>query len=292
MNYTIENEFLCAKINERGAELISLVSKNDGCEYIWQGDEKYWTGHSPIMFPICGRLIDGKYTYKDKEYELGCHGFARHSKFELFSAKNDEITLVLKSSEESKAIYPFDFVLYVTFSLKGPALTTSYKVVNTDEKELIFTLGAHPAFNVPLTKGEKFEDYYIEFAHECDAITLSMNEKCFLDGNDAPYMGGAIKRIDLDHSLFDIDAIFLYNTAKKVSLLSSKSKKSVTLTFNNFKYLGLWHKPQSDAPYVCIEPWCGCPDKDGGVGALEDKFDMMRLPCGYSYTNKYKIEVK
>ena len=292
MNYTIENEFLRARIDERGAELVSLVSKNDDCEYIWQGDEKYWTGHSPIMFPICGRLIDGKYTYKGKEYELGCHGFARHSDFALYSVKGDEITLCLKSSKETKEIYPFDFALYVTFSLKGNALTTSYKVVNTGETELIFTLGAHPAFNVPLSKGEKFEDYYIEFAHECDAITLSMNDKCFLDGKDALYSGNDIKRIDLRHSLFDIDAVFLYNTAKKVSLLSEKSKKSVTLTFNNFKYLGLWHKPQSDAPYVCIEPWCGSPDLAGGVGDIENKPDMMRLPCGYSYSNKYKIEVK
>lgn len=292
MNYRIENEFLTAEISEVGAELVSLVMKNDGCEYIWQGDEKYWTGHSPIMFPICGRLIDGKYTYRGKEYELGCHGFARKSVFSLVSAKDDEITLCLASNDETRSAYPFDFALYVTYTLVSKTLNVRYMVKNTDSKELIFTIGAHPAFNVPLSSGEKFEDYYIEFANECEATVLSMNDKCFCDGNDTLYTPGGTKRIDLRHSLFDIDAIFLYNTAKCASLLSSKSKKGVTLTFDNFKYLGLWHKPQSDAPYICIEPWCGSPDFAGEVGALEDKADMMRLPVGYSYFGKYKIEVK
>ena len=292
MKYAIENEFLRAEISELGAELVSLKLKEDGCEYIWQGDERDWTGHSPIMFPICGRLIDGKYTYRGNTYELGCHGFARHSTFALTGAKADEITLSLKSSEETKRVYPFDFVLSITFSLVGKALNVKYKVVNTDNKELIFTIGAHPAFNVPLSSGESFEDYYVEFDRSCDATVLSMSERCFCDGNDKLYSQGGTKRIPLDHSLFNIDAIFLYNTAKKATLASNKSKKSVTLTFDQFKYLGLWHKPKSDAPYICIEPWCGCPDFEGEIGDLTSKPEMIRLPVGYSYANKYKIEIK
>lgn len=292
MNYTIENEFIKAEISELGAELVSLKLKEDMSEYIWQGDEKYWTGHSPIMFPICGRLVDGKYTYFGNTYELGCHGFARHSIFSLSSASSDEITLTLKSNEETKKSYPFDFTLSIRFSLNGKALNIKYSVTNHDTKELIFTVGAHPAFNVPLTKGERFEDYYIEFDKECDAVKLSLSERCFCDGNDQKFTQGGLNRIELDHSLFDNDAIFLYNTAKKACLKSSKSKKEVSLSFDGFKYVGLWHKPKSDAPYICIEPWCGIPDDEGTSGKLEEKKEMIRLPVGYSYSNKYKIEIK
>ncbi len=292
MNYTIENEFIRAQISEKGAELVSLALKEDGCEYIWQGDEKYWTGHSPIMFPICGRLVGGKYTYCGKEYELGCHGFARHSLFKLIMAKENEITLSLSSSEQSRLVYPFDFTLNVTFSLVGKALSVKYKVANTDSKELIFSLGGHPAFNAPLDSSDSFEDYYIEFDKECEAIKLSLSERCFCDGNDELFTQGTLKTINLKHSLFDNDAIFLYNTAKNVSLLSKKSKKGVTLSFDNFKYVGLWHTPKSDAPYICIEPWCGCPDFEGTDGALESKPDMTRLPAGYSFVSSYKIEIK
>ena len=292
MNYTIENDFIRAQISEMGAELVSLVAKESGCEYIWQGNEKYWTGHSPIMFPICGRLVDGKYTYKNVSYELGCHGFARHSVFSLAAAKNDEITLCLNSNDDTRAAYPFDFSLYITFSLNGRTLSIGYRVVNTDNKELIFSVGGHPAFNVPLTDGEGFEDYFVEFDKECGAVKLSLSERCFCDGNDALFAQGGVKRIALDHSLFDNDAIFLYNTSKKITLGSVKSKRAVTLTFDNFKYVGLWHKPKSDAPYICIEPWAGCPDFEGTNGKLEEKPDMILLPVGYSYTNKYKIEIK
>lgn len=292
MIYSIENELVKAKIDENGAELISLVLKEDGCEYIWQGDEKYWTGHSPIMFPICGRLVDGKYTYRGKSYELGCHGFARHSKFELASSSASEITLFLTSNEQTRAQYPFDFSLYVTFSLSGKALSVKYKVVNNDSKDLIFTVGAHPAFNVPLSSGEAFEDYYVEFSSDCDAVKLSLSERCFCDANDNLYAQGATKSIPLAHSLFDNDAIFLYNTSKEASLLSKKSKKGVKLTFDSFKYLGLWHKPKSDAPYICIEPWRGCPDFEGTDANFETKPDMIHMPVGYSFATSYKIEIK
>ena len=237
MNYSIENNFLKATISSKGAELISLVLKSDMCEYIWQGDEKYCTGHSPIMFPICGRLCQGKYRYLKNTYELGGHGFARHSEFDLSAAKNDEITLTLKSSDATRAVYPFDFIFNVTFSLSGSSIVIKYKVVNTDNKDIIFSVGGHPAFNVPLGGEGSFEDYYVEFDSSCDAVRLSFTPNCLCDERDPIFTQGGTKRINLKHDLFDDDAIFLYNTSKKASLKSDVSKKSVSLYFDNFKYI-------------------------------------------------------
>ena len=291
MTYTIQNEFLSAKISSLGAELTSLVSKSDNVEYIWQGDEKYWAGQSPIMFPICGRLSQGKYKLGGKLYEMGGHGFARKSEFDLTACSDSEITLCLVSNDATRAQYPFEFAFYVTFSLKGKTMFVKYKVINKDEKELIFTVGAHPAFNVPLGEGS-FEDYYVEFGKSCDAVRLTFSEACLCDKKDPIYSKGGTKRIPLTHDLFDDDAIFLYNTAKKITLASEKSKKSVTMSFDGFKYLGLWHTPKKDAPYVCIEPWCGIPDDDGDIGELDQKREMMRLPIGYTFNTSYKIELK
>ena len=292
MKYTIENDFLRAEISSIGAELVSLISKADGTEYIWQGDEKYWTGHAPVMFPICGRLSQAKYTYQGKEYEMGGHGFARHSEFELTSARGEEITLTLKSNDKTRECYPFEFIFNITFSLNGRVLTVKHKVLNTDTKELIFSVGGHPAFNVPLSQGEAFEDYYVEFDRVCDAVRLTFSEACLCDKRDPVFTQGGTKRISLRHDLFDDDAIFLYNTSKKITLASEKGKRGVCMSFNDFKYLGLWHKPKSDAPYLCIEPWCGIPDDDGGIGDLSAKREMIHLPCGYSFANSYKVEIK
>ena len=77
MNYTLKNDLLTITISDLGGELQSV--KGNGCEYLWQGDPSYWTGRAPLLFPICGRFFDGRYTYAGKTYEMGTHGFLRHS---------------------------------------------------------------------------------------------------------------------------------------------------------------------------------------------------------------------
>ena len=114
MVYTIQNDFLSVSVSSLGAELLSIKS-NDNHEYLWQGDAKYWSGRAPIMFPICGRLFNGEYTYLGKTYTMPNHGFARKSEFSLKSASKDFVTLELVPNDEIKAQYPFSFVFDVIF---------------------------------------------------------------------------------------------------------------------------------------------------------------------------------
>ena len=291
MEYTIQNDYLTVSISDMGAELMSIKSK-DGCEYLWQGDSKYWSGRAPIMFPICGRLFGGEYTYLGKTYTLPNHGFARKSLFALKSASLSFVTLELTSNEETKKVYPFDFVLDVTFSLKDNSLNVKYEVKNTDDKEIIFSVGGHPAFNVPLDKGLSFEDFYVEFNKRCNAVRVDFSPTCFLTHNDKPYNPKGTKRIDLRHDLFDDDAIFLYNVSKEITLASDKSQRSVTMSFDGMKYIGLWHAVKTDAPYVCIEPWTSVPATDGQIDDLLTKEEMVHLPIGYTYKNSYSVKIK
>lgn len=291
MNYTIQNDFLTVVIADLGAELMSIKDK-DGHEYLWQGDAKYWSGRAPIMFPICGRLFNGEYTYLGKTYTLPNHGFARKSIFTLKSASRDFVTLELCANEETRSIYPFDFIFDVTFALKNNTLDIKYEVKNKDTKDLIFSCGGHPAFNVPLDKGLDFEDCYVEFNKSCEAVRVDFSPACFLTHDDKVYSEGGTKRIDLRHDLFDNDAIFLYNVAKEIKLGSDKTTRSVTLNFNGMKYIGLWHAVKTDAPYVCIEPWTSVPATQDKVDNLLTKEEMIHLPSGYSYKNGYSITIK
>lgn len=290
MEYVIQNDFLTVTVSDLGAELMS-VKTADGHEYLWQGDPKYWSGRAPIMFPICGRLFNGEYTYLGKTYTMPNHGFARKSVFTLKSASRSFVTLELAANEETRAQYPFDFVLDVTFTLVGNLLDVKYEVKNKDERDLIFSVGGHPAFNVPLDKGVGFEDCYVEFAKKCEALRVNFSETCFLTHKDKIYEEGGVKRIDLRHDLFDEDAIFLYNVNKEIKLASEKTKRSVTMYFNGMKYIGLWHAPKTDAPYVCIEPWTGIPATDGVVDNLLTKEEMIHLPSGYTYKNGYSVKI-
>ena len=291
MIYTIQNDKLSVSVSSLGAELTSIKGLDSGIEYLWQGDKKYWGGRAPNMFPICGRLYEGKYTYLGKEYTMPNHGIARSSEFSLKSACKEQITLSLVSNDATKENYPFDFTFDITFKVCGSTLEITYNVKNNDEKELIFALGAHPAFNVPFN-GWHFEDYYVEFSSACDAVRVDFSPTCYCTKNDKLYSEHGTKRIDLNHSLFDDDAIFLYNVDKQITLGSYKHSGSITLKYEGMKYLGLWHMPKTDAPYICIEPWTSIPATDGKVDDLLTKDEMIHLPSGYSYKNEYSITIK
>ena len=288
MIYKIKNEHLCAEINSLGAEIHSIKT-TDGCEYMWQGDPTYWSGQAPIMFPICGRLFGGKYTYLGKEYTMPSHGIARASEFSLKCQGDSFVTLSLVANEETKKQYPFDFIFDVTFTLTDSTLRVEHKVTNTDNKELIFGIGGHPAFNVPIEKHLNFEDYKVEFEKKCDAFRVEFSPTCFLTENDKIYTQGGTKTINLRHDLFDDDAIFLYNVPKLIKLYSDKGEKSVTVKFDKMKYIGLWHAVKKDAPYICIEPWTSQPSTDGIVDNLITKKEMIHLDSGCTFKNYYEI---
>ena len=292
MLYTVENAKITATIDTLGAELVSVKTKADDCEYLWQGDKQYWTGHAYNLFPICGRLTDNKYTYKGKTYEMNLHGFARKSEYEMVEKTEDTVTFHLGYSEKTLAMYPFKFDLKITYILDKTSVITKMEVYNCDEKEMIFAVGGHPGFNVPLGKEGKFEDYSISFDEKCSPEKLVMSDTCYYLNKREPFAVRCGRSLKLTHDLFDNDAIFLAETAKGVTLKSSSSKKSVHLDFPKMNYLGLWHAPKTEAPYVCIEPWMSIPADDGVIDDLETKRDMLRLEPGGKYENTFTITVK
>ena len=106
MIHYIENEYLKIGVKEFGCELTSVYSKENNCEYLWQGDPAYWSGQSPILFPIVGRLIDDKYSLDGKEYEMPKHGFARKTMFKVEYQTETEASFLLSSK-------PFIFFLLI-----------------------------------------------------------------------------------------------------------------------------------------------------------------------------------
>ena len=147
MNYEIKNEHIKAKIKSFGAELNSLQKCAEELEYIWQGDSKYWNRHSPILFPIVGRLKNDSYTYQNQKYNMTQHGFARDKEFEVIKNEADFMEFRLKSDEKTLEIYPFSFELYLSYKLEKNSLIVSYKVINKSDDKMLFSIGAHPVFN-------------------------------------------------------------------------------------------------------------------------------------------------
>ena len=288
MEVTIKNQHLQVTVDTLGAQLMSIRSKH--CEYLWQGDEKYWSDRSPLLFPFIARLDGEVYTYKGIPYRLPIHGFASQMEFTPQHSGNS-VTMVLESSKKTLACYPFPFMLKVTYALEENTLKVIHQVQNTDSQTMYFGLGGHPGFRVPLCDGERFEDYTLTFSTPCFPDRVLFTDRVLLSGQTVPYKLKDGKIIPISHSLFDEDAIILQNTAKQVTLQGSAGH-GVTMDFSDFPYFGLWHMPKTDAPYVCLEPWSSLPGRDGITEELSCRSDLVALAPNKEYTATWSVTVK
>ncbi|MDD3056101.1 MAG: aldose 1-epimerase family protein [Aliarcobacter sp.] len=289
MNYEIKNSFIKAKIKSFGAELNSLQKIDEDLEYIWQGDSKYWNRHSPILFPIVGRLKNDSYTYQNQKYNMTQHGFARDKEFEVIKNEVDFIEFRLKSDEKTLEIYPFAFELYLSYKLEKSKLIVSYKVINKLDDKILFSIGAHPAFNWTLKEDEKKENYFIEFED------LKQTKRYFLNDLGLLYKKEDFKIIDnkipLNEKLFKNDALVFNDlNIKRVSLKNIKNENFIRLNFEKFPYLGIWSKP-SGAPFICIEPWFGIADDENSIQNFEEKKGLITLEKDKVFSCFYSIEI-
>lgn len=134
---------------EKGATAVSL-SRN-GVEFLYRDDENLRSPERPrcgipFLFPIFGRLKDGKYRWEDREYAMEIHGFGHTSPWQVAAQTESALVLVLESSEETLARYPFPFRVTLTFSLDGGSLTIAQKYENTGVTPMPYNYGFHPYF--------------------------------------------------------------------------------------------------------------------------------------------------
>lgn len=290
MIYTIENKLLKIAADTSGAQLQSVYSKTTETEYLWQGDAAYWSGRAYNLFPIIGRMYKNTYTYGENDYSLLCHGIARYRVFRLIDRTATKLVFRLTEDEDSLRAYPFRFIFDVVYEISDDKLKVTYAVTNADEKELIFAVGGHPGFNIPFASG-RFEDYYLEFAEPTNVVSHTLSANKFMTGEKRPYpLEGGI-RLPLKHELFDNDALILGNTCRRVALKNKVDSRSLVLNYADFRYLGIWHTPETDAPFVCLEPWSALPATDGKTDALETKADMTRLAPEKTFKTGWSLEL-
>ena len=291
MEYKIKNEFLTVIVSDRGAELQS-VKGSDGTEYLWQGNQEIWGDRAPNIFPYVARMTDGKYTVYGNEYRMKIHGFVMYATLQMERQSEDSLTFCLESNEATREQYPFDFTYRITYILKEHTLKIVTGVENRSDRRMYFGTGGHPGFNVPLEDGFAFSDYYLEFDQPSKPTRVGFTEACFLNGRDEPYALENNRRIPLRHDLFDEDAIVLKNTARSVRLVCDGGRHSVTVSWPEHGYIGFWHMPRMEAPYVCIEPWSSLPSRDGVVENLAQQSDLIGLDAGKTYENTWTIEIQ
>jgi len=287
MPYELQNDFLKIAIKEHGAELCLLQSLRSGTHYLWQADPAVWAKHSPLLFPVIGRLNQGRYLYRGKSYAMPKHGFARDADFILLEQTSQRLLLETTDTPATRGIYPFAFSLQVEYLLRANHLHVSFCVVNRGNDIMYFSLGAHPALACPWQPLRRFDEYYLEFDKPETADRLPLRDG--LIGPPIPAYLNQQQTIQLSDTLFAHDAlIFTGLRSSVISLKCPGDPRSVSVTFDQFPCLGLWSKP---GPFVCIEPWMGHDDPVGFKEDISRKPYIMSLAPRQSCRPQYRLSI-
>ena len=287
---TLKNDILTVEVSSFGAELQSI--RKGETEYLWQGDPAYWGRRSPVLFPIVGSVWEKKYRVDGKEYELGQHGFARDMEFELVSNTDTEVRYRLVSSEQTKAKYPYDFVLEITYRLHGNKLDVVWEVCNPSDKEMYFQIGAHPAFNYPDYGVEESGRGSLTFDKSEGLKCIRLKEKGCVDAQTKWPLEMLQGRVKLEKDTFDVlDTIMMQDSQiSQINMFKEDCTAWLSMTFDA-PVVGIWSPPGKNAPFICLEPWYGRCDIAGYEGEYKDKDWMNHLASGEKFETVYTIEI-
>ena len=289
MIHHLKNEHYQVGIKQLGAELCSFRSVTEKLEYIWQAEPEFWNRYAPVLFPIVGKVPDGKYQYQGQTYELPQHGFARDLDFEVTHQTDSEITFETRSTPETLEKYPFEFVLQIKYTLQENNLEVAYQVQNKGAGEMLFSIGGHPGFVCPLLPDEQFTDYYLEF-EKPETLNRYLITDGLQNGETQPVLNNQAI-LPLHYDLFAEDAIVLKGMqSERISIKSNKNNKSIDFEFKDYPFFGIWTKGQ-DAPFICLEPWHGIASSLTDSGDLESKEGILKLNATETFHCAYTIRV-
>lgn len=289
--YLLENKKLNISIKKIGAELCKISSVKNGLDFMWNGNPDVWPGFAPNLFPIIGALKDDTYIFEGKKYTLPKHGFIRHSNAIVLHHKTENsLTFKLAYSEDLLKIYPFKFEFYITYELVDNVINVIHSIKNCDKNAMYFSLGGHPAFKCPVYEDENYNDYSLEFDQVETAETHLINlDNGLANSKTKPCLENS-NSLPLKHDLFNDDAlIFKDLKSKRVTLKSKIHGDVVSVSYNDFSYLGIWAKTNGN--YVCIEPWLGITDNENTNQDFTTKEGIVKLHANETFTASYTIEI-
>ena len=288
MIHTLRNEYLSVEINSFGAELTRLIDMEDGIEYVCPEANCHWENIAPILFPNTGLVKDGLVTIDGRQYPYLKHGFARESEFDVSLKKDDSITFRLADSKDTQKIFPFKFVLSITYLLEGRKVTVQTEIENADSKVMYCSLGFHPGFTCPIEPKEKAEDYIIEFPNKAYASRLNLVDG-LVDSKTTHFWDGVFELPVKEH-MFDNGSFSMTDiNVKCVKLVSKKTGRYIQLDYEDYPNLILWAPRYKPISVICMEPWYGQPDRSEGEKDVSQKPHTMKIKSGETKTLCFSI---
>ncbi len=272
MIYSVKNSDLKVEISSLGAEAVSV--KYLGEEKLWQNQNGLWKGHAPILFPFGGHV---ETVINGVVYPFTQHGFSRKFDYELKSQKDDEISLILKSSKETKKWYPYDFEFTVKYKLCGNSLSVIYNLYNPSDENIYASFAAHDSFML----NEDVDNFYLKFEKEEDFKLFAHSKDGYLLNEYEGFGLGDTFPISKNFLSDGKTMIFGKINSRKVAVVRRDGKKFYEIEFPDFYNLLVWRP--GDAEMICVEPWCNLPDtKENTMQEFKTKLGV----CSVSPKNK------
>ena len=287
MIHELKSNKLTVKISELGAELKSASA--GAVEYMWSGDPKYWEDTAPVLFPVCGRLLDSTYTVGGKKYTMNAHGFAPKSLFVPTLIDKNRLVLTLSENEDTLKEYPFSFTLTADYTLDSDTLSAVFTVKNNSDKTMPYMFGWHPGFALPKEGGD-IVDFRVKMPGKTNLMWHKLQHGCFANPVAVNY---EIKNEEYplrEEEIYENDTMIFVGTGNSTELYSPKCNHKITLAFSeNLPYYCIWKETDANARFICLEPWSGIPN-DGVTPENFDTRKMSRLLPGESETYSYTVK--
>jgi galactose mutarotase-like enzyme len=234
-------------------------------------------------------LRNGRYRFDGRDYQMPKHGFARRSVFEILPGTADAVTMRLDATPETRAIYPFEFRLELTFAVQATTLRVTAVIANRGDRPTPASFGFHPALRWPLPFGRPRAEHAVRFAQPEPAPVRRIDDDGLLTPtpHPTPVEGD---RLALRDDLFVDDAVIFDRLTSRSVRYGADSGPGIEVRFDDFAMLGVWTRP--GAPFICIEPWRGVADPQGFDGDIRDKPGIMEIPAGGSRELSMRLDLQ
>lgn len=225
---------------QKGATVVSL--QKDGVEFLYRDPENLASPERPrcgipFLFPIFGRLQDGKYTWEGQDYEMAIHGFAHTSPWQVAEHTSDTLRLVLEANEETLQQYPFSFRVTLTFRAEETSLTLKQRYENLSSNPMPYNYGFHP--------------YFLTKSLENMAVEATANTFWDFAAGQKTFGHGAVS-LRLPEGAPETGAVFLGVQSPTV-LHNASEHRRLTMEFDEtYPTQVLWH--MAGKPFLCVEP--------------------------------------
>lgn len=240
---------------------------------------------SPLMFPIAGFNHSGSrvdhYAWEGIERPMPIHGFAMRRPWTVIEATRVSARLALGPDAATRALYPFEFRLGLSYALVDGAIVCALDIGNIGDRPMPFSAGFHPYIRLPLTAAGR-RDRCIVRLPACREV-FARPQGIEVEERRAPRSLATSLPAAPARSFADLDRL-------QAELVDEESGLAVAVDASLdslFRCLTLW-SPRPDAAFYCVEPRT----------ALQDAFmpaahgQLTVLAPGASFTARMTLALK